>query len=401
MDAVKITSLYQRARKIKSKEEEAQQVEDQDVVVYLPEEVIFNLLLRLPASVLNNVMRYICRTWYDIISSPDFRRAHFEHSTHKGTSPGFLFVQQNVRSSYVSFVQPISTSGAVKVSNISFPWGSSLDVWDSYDGLCLIYNGGLISNSRYRDNFHVFYPTTNQYKSYSHPPPYSGGDPYDLRLARSLSRKYKLIYQNKYEKIDNNSVAILHILDIGNDFTSSTWRILPLEIGGERSVLHYEIVNIGAGVVHVLMCNLEPLYYLVEIDLETQVVNKIPNPPCYRQGVRPFFPKGRHLTALHYHNTMNELNVWTLSKTTRHDSATWSWTMLCNINLENATSLRQPCDVEPLAWFKHGNLLIFGSLEERKYVVLDVKTAKTTSFSMSPAFRWPLPTLVPYESLFA
>ncbi|XP_074309945.1 uncharacterized protein LOC141644342 [Silene latifolia] len=54
--------------------------------LYLPSEIIFNILLFLPAKVLHQVVRYVCKQWYDIVNDPRFIKAHCQSS-----SAGLLF----------------------------------------------------------------------------------------------------------------------------------------------------------------------------------------------------------------------------------------------------------------------------------------------------------------------
>ncbi|XP_074318935.1 uncharacterized protein LOC141655776 [Silene latifolia] len=59
-------------------------------VMDLPIELIFNILLFLPAKLLQEVVRYVCKQWYDIISEPSFIRAHCQISTITTTSASFI-----------------------------------------------------------------------------------------------------------------------------------------------------------------------------------------------------------------------------------------------------------------------------------------------------------------------
>ena len=42
----------------------------------LPEEIIFYILVWLPADILYNSMRYVCQQWYRIIRDPLFIKEH-------------------------------------------------------------------------------------------------------------------------------------------------------------------------------------------------------------------------------------------------------------------------------------------------------------------------------------
>ncbi|XP_074319244.1 uncharacterized protein LOC141656303 [Silene latifolia] len=58
-------------------------------VMDLPREVIFNILLLLPAKLLHEVVRYVCKQWYDIVSEPFFIRRHCQMPT-TTTSASFI-----------------------------------------------------------------------------------------------------------------------------------------------------------------------------------------------------------------------------------------------------------------------------------------------------------------------
>lgn len=48
---------------------------------YLPQEIVFQFLLRLPAQLLHDVVRHVCRVWSLVIRSPNFIQHHLRNTT--------------------------------------------------------------------------------------------------------------------------------------------------------------------------------------------------------------------------------------------------------------------------------------------------------------------------------
>ncbi|XP_074319004.1 uncharacterized protein LOC141655896 [Silene latifolia] len=63
--------------------------------IYLPRDVIFNILLHRPAKLLYEVVKYVCKQWYDIVNDPSFIKAHCQMPTTTTTSASFIIQSRN------------------------------------------------------------------------------------------------------------------------------------------------------------------------------------------------------------------------------------------------------------------------------------------------------------------
>ncbi|KAK9670594.1 hypothetical protein RND81_13G211700 [Saponaria officinalis] len=87
-------------------------------IPYLPKEVIFNILLYVPAEVLHEVARYVCKQWYDIVSDPDFVTAHCRRMS---SNHSFL-IQYSDRLHEASRIEPQLDMGTLNETPVGFPF---------------------------------------------------------------------------------------------------------------------------------------------------------------------------------------------------------------------------------------------------------------------------------------
>ncbi|KAI8528265.1 hypothetical protein RHMOL_Rhmol12G0136800 [Rhododendron molle] len=92
----------------------------------IPQEMIYCILARLPADVLHNSIRYVCRQWYNIIQDPHFIKEQLLCST------AGLFIQHDSALHTPQFVELGNVKEAT-VTEIRLP--CSKRVLDTCDGL--------------------------------------------------------------------------------------------------------------------------------------------------------------------------------------------------------------------------------------------------------------------------
>ncbi|XP_074321419.1 putative F-box protein At3g52320 [Silene latifolia] len=102
-------------------------------IIYLPKDVIFNILLFLPAKHLQEVVRYVCKEWYDIVSDLFFVRAHCQMPT-TNTSASII-IQSQYKLENIYYGDKDSAESSVKVTKIEVPFPAMIQ--GSCNGLVL------------------------------------------------------------------------------------------------------------------------------------------------------------------------------------------------------------------------------------------------------------------------
>ncbi|XP_059670541.1 uncharacterized protein LOC132316060 isoform X2 [Cornus florida] len=171
---------------------------------FLPEEIIFNILLWLPAEVLYNVMRYVCREWYNVINDPDFINAHLQKST------GGILIRSRNTANLVYSVQIHNCDVQIRELGPEFP----LHFYGSCDGLVFSY-------CIYRRIYSVLNPITNQLVNL--PPFYKTWSRSCVAISyvRSMGR-YKVMVIIR----DENNLDDCLISTVGTD---NAWRQIDIK----------------------------------------------------------------------------------------------------------------------------------------------------------------------------
>lgn len=95
----------------------------------LPQEMVFDILLHLPALVIHDVMRHVCGEWNLMIRSPNFIRHHLWNST-----GGIIIQRQFSEAPDVIYLE--MRRGRLEISK--FDRGSRHEICTSCNGLTLI-----------------------------------------------------------------------------------------------------------------------------------------------------------------------------------------------------------------------------------------------------------------------
>ncbi|VFQ78539.1 unnamed protein product [Cuscuta campestris] len=223
---------------------------------------MFNILLCLSADVLYNVMRYVCRNWYDIIQSPAFIYAHLQHQ--KSRAAGFLFQRFNYSRPLVH-VHLGEMSSDVELRQLAFP----------FRGFAVSTCNGLVWLLDYSGRRHSWLvnPVTKQHlalppfdhfldmKSY-----YLQKRNCSLGYAAS-SGVYKVVYYPP------NSVACaIHTVGVDNN----SWRPVSINISergftSSSSPYFYEPLTLG-GFIYWLS---NTLPFILSLNVETEIFKQI------------------------------------------------------------------------------------------------------------------------------
>ncbi|XP_073138156.1 uncharacterized protein [Henckelia pumila] len=96
--------------------------------ICLPQEIVFSILLHLPALVIREVIRHVCREWNLMIRSPDFIRHHLRNSI------GGIIIQPLFLAGNTTYVE--MRRGCLEISQ--FDCGFAHPICTSCNGLTLI-----------------------------------------------------------------------------------------------------------------------------------------------------------------------------------------------------------------------------------------------------------------------
>ncbi|XP_073051470.1 uncharacterized protein [Primulina eburnea] len=235
----------------------------------LPSEIFFEILLRLPAHVIQDVITHVCGPWNLIISTKKFICDHLQNST-----PGIIImeVHEPTDGIYVEIRQ-----GCLEICKFDCRGfnlrGSSV-------------NGLVLANAATKGDHHVFSiinPLTKQHE----PLPYDSCVVLDPTLAfAEASMKYKAV-----RLVIRNSRSFISVLTIGVD---NVWRYLDMQ---HLSKLAREALSncpfATHGYVHWI-----GEFRVVTLNLETEIIYEFAEAGFYRFRSRPL-AMGRNLSSCH------------------------------------------------------------------------------------------------------
>ncbi|XP_074318931.1 F-box protein CPR1-like [Silene latifolia] len=262
------------------------------VINDLPREVIFDILRFLPAKLLYEVVRYVCKQWYDIVSDPSFVRAHYQMTTTTTTTTASYLVQSYLNQDSV-YCADQDGAKSVKVTEIHLPFKAKIQ------GSC----NGFILLSDYRDKrmVHVMNPVTKLIHSL---PPVAPGISYGF--AVNSSGQYKV---GRFSFLDYHQGYKMSMFTIGVD---KAWRScievqdhqgIPLTFGNTFHTINSCGILI-AGFMY--WCNIQAVSIAMDVDTETLYQISWPTDPNTKFDEGQFISMG---TALGLMAKVNKLLV--------------------------------------------------------------------------------------------
>ncbi|XP_074321426.1 uncharacterized protein LOC141657933 [Silene latifolia] len=288
---------------------------------YLPTEVIFQILIFVPAKALFDAARYVCKQWYDIISDPDFIKAHCQMST-----PGFLIRKSYWREGHMIYID----ANTPNTTEIQIP--PRVEEIFCFNGLVLFSS---ISNKDIL--FHVVNPVTKENISLPRLADYKG------RMFKSTASvsvdsrgHYKVVFAFDTSTFYEDILIKMGLFTIGID---KEWRFLDLEgILVDlriRDTISFSPQPFG-GFIYWYQYN----YYssarrsngfALDIDTETIYQFSQPNDVVYDLGSATLITIGTSLGFM-----LTEGFIWRLWKLT--DVKSSEWTQLPSINVSTLHS---------------------------------------------------------------
>ncbi|XP_027069805.1 putative F-box protein At3g52320 [Coffea arabica] len=304
----------------------------------LPQEIVFNILLCLPADILYNVMRYVCREWYNVIRDPVFANAHVLKSDRGSliwTGPNRLGVP------YVELMKP---RDLIEMTRVRFP---------DFGGMLVSSCNGLVCYTTVKRSYYHYIanPVTKEIVRI----PTASEVPWISCLGyTSSSKEYKLVeFNGGHERLDCG------ILTLGVD---KEWRFLDATNQTLKIKRFLIEVLVGSqvatddGFVHL------PHYsFNLTLDLESETffLCSVPNCSNTEREDMKYFGTGRSLCFMDRKGKFS-WELWLLKNVPTGD-----WTKLATIDLGSQEQwLRQSLCPQgfrlgPIGWLKDGEIAIF------------------------------------------
>ncbi|KAG5523626.1 hypothetical protein RHGRI_035428 [Rhododendron griersonianum] len=347
-------------------------------IISLPKEIMFNILVLLPADVLYSVMRYLCFQWCKIIHEPVFLNAHLLRSSAAG-----LFIQYRSAPHNAYYVD--TGTRDVTVTRLNFQ--ISCNVWATCDGLVLISDRYVrkiphLADERNRFDRKILYITNPITKLQVSLPPFKWcllGSYFILARARSTG-EYKVV--GTYQE---NGVWYCGIITVGKDLTWRTVDTQDICVDKRRPLIHRPFSTRG----YVYWANMGRSN-LFTLDVETEVFLEFPVPESSRQGRLIWYKEvGNFLGCMFWCSYSYVFEVLVLA-----DPKTGEWKNLYKFDLNGKRKMislslikktsPKNLELKPVAWVNNGEVVVFTTYDRAStsYIAYNVETGETYSFDM-------------------
>ncbi|KAL8055729.1 hypothetical protein ABFX02_04G074500 [Erythranthe guttata] len=348
----------------------------------LPDELLFNILVHLPAEDIYDYAMLVCRKWYRMIRTRYFVHEHLQHST-----PGLLLHNSRNRTTSFAAVR----RGRIELSECSYTI-RAYEGWDSCNGLILEYysfEGTL--------GFHIINPATR--KIFEIPRFSPQGTTIDHRWGigySAASDEYKVArtYANKVDDEDEDDLQ--YVVDIVTVGVDESWRrVCTQHLSPESKILLGKDSVTTEGFIHYMNTFDDNRVLTLNVETETITEYAIPD-----RGLdykfRCCLSTGKSLSMLGKCGEGNYWEVWEMK------SETGEWTEMYSIDLEAHKSKldelygkkdRGSSIIVPMGWLKYHEVLILRFLHSARFhIAYNVRTREIDSLelacdSFNPAFR--------------
>ncbi|KAL6530436.1 hypothetical protein OROMI_028325 [Orobanche minor] len=245
----------------------------------LPDELLSDILVRLPANYIHDVARLVCLRWYHIVRSSSFINSQIQHSTYG------LILRYHQVGGVRPFLVTATQDGQIETCELSYKFRMGL--YSSCNGLALDYNCK-------NELLHILNPATKQELVL---PSCSRQFPRLYRCCiayAAASMAYKVILP--FEDVGDSIIELsLAILTVGVD---ESWRKVPVEhlpfkLG--KLLLSKRSLN-TEGSIHWVIDEMTNVLTL-DVETETFTTSIVPLPKAYNRGSY-FLSTGRFLSLL-------------------------------------------------------------------------------------------------------
>ncbi|KAH6835008.1 hypothetical protein C2S53_003785 [Perilla frutescens var. hirtella] len=307
----------------------------------LPDELLWEILVRVPADDLHDRARVVCRKWSHIIHSDAFVNSHLHHSSYGIVISAYEpYEPRNRNPIYVSATK----QGRIEISNkLSCKWRNT--AWGSCNGLVLDY---LVKATPC-----ILNPVTKQ--AFLLPP--FDSERVRVRLClcgigySAASMEYKVVQTH----LTPSGPRVMHlaILSVGVD---NSWRHVEVEhLADYVRGLFYYTPLITEGFMHWTSYSHEKV---LTMNVETEIITQTNAPTSIHKY---YLSTGRYLTLLIHGGDNLVWEVWEMKP------ETGEWRMVVqNIKFEGQEFEQCPCKDDdhhflfPVGWVEYPKVLVFG-----------------------------------------
>ena len=289
----------------------------------LPNDVVTDILLRLPAQFLHSSARYVCRTWAEISQSPCFIKSHLHHS-----ECGFLI--QDAHSPYK--VQSLhARDWELKETDLNSKFPGKIR--GSSDGVLLINKSGSVMD------LYVANPVTMQVLKLPNLPSKCMLCSHCNNIARiSSTGEIKVVSLGK----DSYGMYNWYVLTVGKDMSWRKISDVPAECDPASCLSYVQSLSAG-GVVYWTNSSWITDQSVLAIDLGEESVHHLKVPrECHGQ-YWTLVQMGKEICCMNCGNNV-EMKVWKLK-----DLHSNEWVMVKSIRFSNEIPLGKIFSI-PLIW---------------------------------------------------
>ncbi|KZV19357.1 hypothetical protein F511_25092 [Dorcoceras hygrometricum] len=334
----------------------------------IPQEVMVEILLLLPARVVHDVMKHVCREWNLMISTKDFIQLHLRNST-----PGFLIQEEfpdlngyKEMRQHRNVIYLEMRRGCLEICKSD----------TGFEYLLFTSCNGLVVAPGFRDS-DVYYVTNPLTKQRAIIPPNSSEIECYSNFALAFaepSMDYKVVCAcGKDSKRRPTQIAVL---TIGVD---SVWRHIDIRHSSFGIFRHFTFVT--GGYVHWIGRTA-----VLTLNVENETISWFPMPRVPRIRGK-FLPMGCNLSFLYQINEFT-WDVWEMN------SNSGEWSMIFSLDLEpfrchfKDYGLKHSLLAVPYGWLAIREVLIFSSGGIQTHcLVYYVKTKEIQLFTLDTNTR--------------
>ncbi|KAH6787425.1 hypothetical protein C2S52_006977 [Perilla frutescens var. hirtella] len=326
-------------------------------IEFLPDELLSEILVRLPPDDLYKRARLVCRRWSHIIRSNAFLDSHFNHSSY-----GLLLSEYGLRNRNPIYVSA-TKQGRIEISELSGK--CRITAWGSCNGLVLDY-------TMRKASMYILNPATNQ--AFLLPPLQ-----FDSNLVHGLcgiaysesSMEYKVVQSRIPDHLDPR-LMYLAVLTVGVD---NSWRAVQVEHLPRRV---RELFNYTPLITEGFMHWTSGTERVLAMNVETEIITETnaPHPEAYESTSihKYYLSTGKCLTMLVRHGDLM-WEVWEMKP------KTGEW--------RKSTQFQFDCEdygddefLWPVGWVKFPEVLAFRVLGGRPLIFYNLRTNEIIEYSM-------------------
>ncbi|GFQ02390.1 hypothetical protein PHJA_002383000 [Phtheirospermum japonicum] len=331
----------------------------------LPDDVIFDILVRVPAQDIYDSARLVSPKWHKMIRTHDFARAHLQQSIY-----GLLIQDRGAKYDRPIFIE--TREGRIEISNFNHKFTCA--VLSSCNGLVLDHQ---MNNNRY---LYISNPATK--RRFALPPFITEKPPYRYAAIAyaAAAMEYKVVrtfcpYDGNRE---SRGCAILTV-GVDKDWARRV-NIQHLSLKAKALLERHPLATQG----FVYWAGME---YVLSLNVETEIITQFHAPPlCHHDGetklLYNYLPMGSHLSLLIGDYNRFSWEVWVMKP------ETGEWTNMTSIKLEaekctfeGVSALN--CRLVPVGWSKLGEVLFFRVRNPTKFcIAYNVHTREVDSFEL-------------------